>query len=100
MYIIVFVMIFTSNFCRNYILPSFPLRSNKFPWGVTNEATSRSGNDANELRRVSFGGEYNVSGGVGFVFLGGSYSVEGGIGDGLLGNSYNVDGCVTGLDVS
>ena len=57
------------------------------------EAVSRRGKAAKEERLVSFGGEYNVGGGVRAGFLGGSYRVEGGVRDGFLGSPLFVDGC-------
>ena len=68
--------------------------STKFPWGVTNFATSRKGKGSKDLVRVFSGIEYNVVGGVGDGFGGAPYKVVGGVGDGFGGAPYSVVGGV------
>ena len=81
-------------------LPSLPLMSTKFPWGVTNLATSRKGKGSIDLDRVFSGIEYNVVGGVGDGFGGAPYKVVGGVGEGFLGSLYVVDGLPSVIDAA
>ena len=81
-------------------IPFCPLISTKFPWGVTNLATSRNGNGSKDLVRVFSGMEYNVVGGVGDGFGGAPYKVVGGVGDGFLGSLYDVEGLRSVMDVA
>ena len=81
-------------------IPLCPLISTKFPWGVTNLATSRNGNGSKDLVRVFSGMEYNVVGGVGDGFGGAPYKVVGGVGDGFLGSLYDVEGLRSVMDVA
>ena len=82
------------------VLPLMPLISTKFPWGVTNLATSRNGKASIDFVRLFSGMEYIVVGGVGDGFGGAPYIVVGGVGLGFLGSLYDVDGLLSVMDVA